>query len=146
MNQIITIIIPASIPRELTPNHSRNLHWGQITKVKNELQRTALFCAIDAKNRWLKENPGATLPFEKGLLWYDLIIKDRRSIMDDDGAIAGLKACRDILQTAYKVKDEMMPGAGIIGNDREFVTAQLHWIIDKESAPKIVITVESQPS
>lgn len=142
MKQAITVVIPSGIPRILTPNKSRLVHWGQITKIKNELQRTALFCAIDARNRWLKENPGATLPFEKGLLWFNLVVKDRRSILDDDNAIAGCKCIRDILQ----VETETRNGAGIIGNDRDWKVAQVHWIIEKESAPKIVITVESQTS
>ena len=133
MRKQIVIEIPASIPRILTPNRSRVAHWGQITRAKNEFQHTAFYAAVDAKNKWLIEHPYSLLPFEKGLLWFELVIRDKRSIMDDDNAIAGLKAVRDILQADR---------AGIIANDRDFQTARLTWTVDKARAPLIILTVE----
>ena len=139
ISQKITIVIPSGIPRILTPNRSRVAHWGTITRAKNHLQGITLVCAIDARNQWQKLHPDAILPFEKGLLWYDLVVKDRRSLLDDDNAIAGLKYCRDMLQ----VETETRAGAGIISNDRDFKTAQVHWIIDRVKAPVIIITAEN---
>ena len=135
-NQIV-INIPTNIPRILTPNRSWAAHWSQVAHAKKQLQIKTLYSAIDARNTWLKDNPGATLPFKKGELYWEIIIKDRRSLMDDDNAIAGLKFCRDMLQ----VENERWFGAGIIADDRDFVTGRLTWTISKEKAPMLILTV-----
>lgn len=150
-----TVEIPAALPRALTANASRFQHFGSKTAIKNELQRTAYLCAIDARNRTPDFKPFT------GPVQFDwtIVVKSFRDVKDDDNALAALKYVRDTMQSVadqlpddanplelrYKHIAWAMDRAGIILNDRLVKYSHVNWLIDKPTAPKISLTIIELP-
>lgn len=136
----ITIEIPYKIPRILTPNRSRKVHWGTIAKAKTEAQRAAFYAMVSARNNYQIAHREMWMPLGRATCEYFIYIKDRRSIYDDDNIIAGLKHIRDALQMPVWGQGQQWR-AGIIKDDSQLVTKRINWIIGKEKAPLIRMEV-----
>lgn len=134
----ITVEIPSCIPRCLTPNASRQQHWSTKYRAKIALQRSAFYAAIDAR-----DDCQVQLPLSGSVRFDWIVVVARRShIKDDDNALAALKYVRDVMQTAHLGDlDRPLPRAGIIGNDRDVVISTVNWLVDKGSAPKIILRI-----
>ena len=76
---------------------------------------------------------------EAGVFHLKFVVKDRRSIQDDDNAVAALKYLFDELQVEKKGR---IAGCGIIENDRKFKVGKVEWEVDKDRAPLIIVTIE----
>lgn len=135
----IKLEIPSDIPEELRPNRSRYTHWGKVTSAKNRLQKLVYAVGYDARQRYEEETGETWVPMEAGVIHYTFIVKDRRSIQDDDNAVGAMKALRDELMMEKKGK---IAGCRIIVDDRQFTTGAVNWEVDKERAPLIIVTIE----
>lgn len=129
----IIINIPGMIPRLLTPNVSRKVHWGTIAKAKTELQTRTFYAAVDAKNRYACDNGRIWEPLKVAMIDYLFIVPDKRYIRDSDNQIAGCKYLCDSLQVGM---------AGIIENDKELTIKSITWEFGK--IPKIVIKLRGK--
>ena len=114
----ITITVPMMIPRELTPNASRNIHWGTKTKIKRELELMAFYACVDARNKYAVKTGRVWVPLKKATVDYTFVVPDKRYVRDDDNQIAGCKALRDTLQGGR---------GGIIVDDKDLVTGSVSW-------------------
>lgn len=126
------------IPRSLTPNKSRAVHFSQVTSDKNNLQRTVLRCAIDARNRWADENGIQWKPLEHATIQYRFDIPNQHHIRDDDNQIAGCKFVRDVLQVKF---GDGFDGAGIVLDDKRLATLRLEWAVVPKSDIGMHITI-----
>ncbi len=135
--QTIEFFVPMLIPRCLTPNKSRSVHWGAVTKAKNELQQAVKACAVDARNRYDAAHGGKWEPLTTALIFYTFDIPSLAYVRDDDNQIAGCKCVRDVLQLEYGPADELtgarLEGAGLVATDRQVKLGGLMWHIVKPS-------------
>lgn len=128
--------IPMLIDMQLTPNRSRHVHWGTITRLKKELQEQTYYSAHEAKRLWETLNSKVWEPGSKALISYRFFIPDNRHKRDDDNAIAGLKHLRDVLQDGLGVYR-----VGLVCDDRCIITSGVDWVVDKKRAPLTEITL-----
>ena len=131
MNVPRTIIveIPLLPPRELGPNRSRAMHWGQVARVKRLWQSAVYYAAFN--------HSGAS--FRRASVNISVVVKDRRSIMDTDNIIAIMKSAIDML-TARDRHGQV--GLGLIIDDGpEYlnIATPIEWIVDKGRAPLTVL-------
>lgn len=138
MSRSITIKVPLLVPRILTPNRSREAHWGTVAKAKTNFQRMVYLYALDAKQRYFIDHGEEWEPLDRALLFLTFVIKNSHYVMDDDNAIAGWKHGRDVLQVNTLGK---IQGAGIYKNDRGVRVGRLMWQVNKEQAPMTIIEV-----
>lgn len=129
--QTIEFFVPMPIPRCLTPNKSRAVHWGAVTKAKNELQKAVKACAVDARNRYEAAHGAKWEPLTTALIFYTFDVPNLAHIRDDDNQIAGCKCVRDCLQLEYGPADELtgqrLEGAGLVVTDRQVKLGGLMW-------------------
>ena len=94
----LRIIVPQVPDRALSPNASREQHWGTKTKARNELARSAWAVAYDVRPENAIEGPvdvTARICWPRG-----------RKRMDTDNAIACLKAMLDAFTKAGIWQDD----------------------------------------
>ncbi len=127
----ISFEIPMLIPRVLTPNRSRELHWGTVAQAKTELQEIVLLYARDAKVLYQRRTGKEWEPLETAAIYYTFHVKNWSHVRDDDNVIASCKHLVDMLQLDH---------AGIIVNDSGLVTGQISWVKD-DLAPQTDIIV-----
>lgn len=126
-NPMIEIVIPAIPDRTLGPNASRHIHWGTRTRIRDEFRQTVLMAALSARQQWERRNGRPWVPMQRARLQVCVYVDDRRHIMDDDNAIAAIKAGRDALQVQMTIGRHKLPGAGIIMDDRGIVSTTIEW-------------------
>lgn len=139
MARSITIEIPTLIPRALTPNRSREMHWGTFTKEKTRVQQLVFVMANEAKQRYFIDNGKQWEPLEAAIIFYEFVIKNLHYVMDDDNVLGGCKFIRDVLQIETKGKTQ---GVGIYRDDRAVVNGRVTWAVNKQKAPLTIITVQ----
>lgn len=105
--RVLTVIVPGDLPRELSPNASRAIHWGTKSKMRAGVKHAAFYATKEALGAWERQH-GPWEPLQ-GRTEVQIVIawgKGRR-IMDQDNALASCKAVIDQLAEA-----------GVIANDR----------------------------
>jgi hypothetical protein len=138
MNKIM-IEVPMLVPRELTPNRPRGIHWYSVHKMKVDLQTATYSAAWDAITRWTRENQKAWLAFKYATINFHFHVRDRRFIKDDDNVIAGAKYMIDVLQRGTKRGTAIR--VGIIENDKNVKIGDVNWYLDGGDTPWTVIEV-----
>lgn len=97
MSDSVTITIPGTIDRRLTPN--ARPHWATKRNLAAELKERAYYVARKANIEMWEPEPPLTLhilvAWEKG-----------RKLMDDDNLVAGFKAARDGIAVALGIDDK----------------------------------------
>lgn len=129
----ISFEIPMLIPRVLTPNRSRIVHWGMVARAKTELQTAAHLCASDAKVRYQMETGKEWEPLETAAIYYTFHIPNWSHVRDDDNVIASCKYLVDMLQIEH---------AGIIINDSGLVTGRISWAKDDRAPMTEIMVIE----
>jgi hypothetical protein len=140
LSRSLEITIPMLVPRMLSPNRSRLVHWGAVTRAKTKLQQAVYIHTLVAKDRYRMDYDREWEPLDKALLTYTFYVKDWRSVMDDDNVIAAWKFGQDILQANTKGK---VAGTSIVTNDSGLTVKQIIWKKNKERSPETVILVEA---
>ena len=109
MNEL-TITIPWTPPRALSPNASRKQHWSVKSKAQAQAKKDAKYATKDA----LAGRP-APLPSE-GPIPYRVIVgweKGRNSQQDDDNVIASMKWTRDTVCSVLDIDDKRLRLTGV---------------------------------
>jgi hypothetical protein len=139
---MIRIEVPMLPPRALGPNASRRMHWGQKARIKTEWQSAVYYAGVQYRDVML----------ERARLKITCIIKDRRSVMDADNALAACKPAIDMLTARVRGAN---PGRGdpgrqglcIIVDDSPShleICLPVVYTIDKARAPLTVFEIEGR--
>lgn len=105
----LTVTIPWTPPRILSPNASRRVHFGTKTKARNAAKRVAHDATLDALQNLAAD---VALPW---LVPYRVVVAwgKGRQRMDDDNLIASLKAAQDGVCATIEIDDRDLRLTGI---------------------------------
>lgn len=98
----VEIVVPGTPPACLSPNASRETHWGTKSKARNQLKRDATRAAVAVRNTC-----GGGPLFDGAVLVRITIGWEKgRKTMDGDNALASCKAAIDGLTAAGIWRDD----------------------------------------
>lgn len=127
-SRVVEVTIPGTPPRCLSPNASRELHWGTKTKAKNQLRRDAERAAVAVRNTCGggplftgQVRVRTTVAWEKG-----------RKLMDGDNVLASLKVLYDGITAAQLWRD-----------DRDCIFEPVEQTRDPEGRGYVVVRLEA---
>lgn len=110
----LIIKIPALPPKEAGANYRpAGLNVFVARKAIKEYQRLVFVSARDATSLWERVHNQRWQPLTRASLTVTFVVKNRRYIKDDDGAITSLKGAIDVLTCKSMVENR----AEIIGDD-----------------------------
>lgn len=121
----LTIEVPSLPDRLLSPNRSRNVHWGTVTKARNEFKNAVYYSA-----HWVK--PDGWVAPEKARVTITFVYATNRR-RDQTNLIA-----------MWKHGEDMLVASGILVDDDldHLETMVPKVIVDKARAPMTIIEIE----
>ena len=131
----IKIEILALPPYELSPNYSRQAHWGHKAKARKFWGDVVYYYAVHTRNMWEIKSKGVKWqPIERASLKWTFIY--------------GVKRTRDAdnLITSVKVGQDALVNAGIIlADDTEHLSLEpIEIIVNKERASLTIIEIKEE--
>ena len=100
MSDSITITIPGTVDRRLSPNG--RAHWRTVHQLRTELKERAQLSTMAAGIGW-------DTPIREPLTLHVLVAwEPRRKTMDDDNLWGSFKAARDGIATTLGINDSRM--------------------------------------
>jgi len=127
MSELI-VFIPTLPDRRLGPNKSRSQHWGQTTKLKNELKIAALGGVLECLQNYRQKHGECWKLIQNADLTITVVNGTRK--MDRDNTIACLKYAIDMTEKR------------IIQNDSGYEFKGVSWIRDKRYKTGIYFKIE----
>lgn len=135
----VEISIPAVPDRRLSPNRSRQQHWGSYKKAKSELQSATLGGCLEFKQRYRQATKQCWQAMDQATLSIKVINGTKK--MDRDNTLATLKHAIDVLQIDGNLQE---PRAGIIITDSRLKYGEIEWIRDNDKKAQILFILTKE--